>query len=123
MPIVIIEAEKPLKGRKALGAVNQAIAESLGLPRSAVWVRYECVPRSAYWEGDGTGQWAPVLVTVRLLKGRNRKALARMMKAVAEAVAEGFGMDKGSVWCRVDEMDPGLVSQGGVPYGKLMRKR
>ncbi len=49
MPIVIIEAERPLRDRKALGLVNKAVSDATGAPRETVWVRYEHVPSRCYW--------------------------------------------------------------------------
>ncbi len=45
------------------------------------------------------------------------------MDGIATALAKGLKMNKGSVWCRVDQLDPDLASQGGIPYSVLRKRR
>jgi phenylpyruvate tautomerase PptA (4-oxalocrotonate tautomerase family) len=111
--------------RRMIRDVNAAVSETIEVPLTAVWTRYEPGNPAHYGEGQEslTVEGLPVLVIVRMVEGRDPKKLQRLFGAVSSAIAGAFDMNPEHVWMRLEEFHTDKVGQGARSYTEIRKKK
>lgn len=115
MPLVTIEDVRPADVSvlgPLLEGVEIAVADALGRPRDAVWVRFAVVEAVRF---GGTSSEAISHPIVTIATGALPDSVVeRTLRAAAEAVALSLGRHPEDVWVRFDALKPGSVLTNGT---------
>jgi phenylpyruvate tautomerase PptA (4-oxalocrotonate tautomerase family) len=102
----------------ALRAVTRAVAAALGEDERGTWATWRPVEPGRFVEGSDAPavqprSTHPPLVRVTAFEGRPDEEIARVLTAVADALAGALGLEPGNVFVRYDEATAGRLYTGG----------
>jgi phenylpyruvate tautomerase PptA (4-oxalocrotonate tautomerase family) len=85
-------------------AVRAAAGGAMGLPESKIWATWDVVDQT---------QDCDLVATVVLFEGRTLEMKTKLLEAIAGALGEGLGVDRGQMFISLHEVGPGEVFVGG----------
>jgi phenylpyruvate tautomerase PptA (4-oxalocrotonate tautomerase family) len=105
-----------------LGGVCQAVAAVLGEPASGTWATWETLAPGRYSEGGDAPALQPPsthppVVRVSGYQGKAPHLIEEILTTVAQALADGLGLESGNVFVRYEELAAGRVFAGGRVLG------
>jgi phenylpyruvate tautomerase PptA (4-oxalocrotonate tautomerase family) len=121
MPVIEISALPQREGvdtDAALRDVTRAVAGALGEDQRGTWATWRTIEPGRYAEGAEQPHVQPEtthppLVRVVAFEGRSGDLVERVLVAVADALADALGLERGNVFVRYEEAAAGRLYTGG----------